>query len=538
MVAVVQDDWQYKDIHAIVREQAERYTTKVYIESPDQGKNITFPQAAEWCNRIASFLKQQGIRANDRIATIGENTIESLILFLGVLNYGAIITPINVEESKENIYSILQHAKPRIVFHGQELTFDKERYRANLWIPYSYSGIGSEQTNEFFSSLKRYSPVFENPVGNKNDIALTVFTSGTTAIPKAVLCTRESFFYMVLDTIDRLHITDKDVILDYRAYNWESPQLLSILPSLMTGATLVYAKGFSRSRLALWLKDYGVTVSAGVPTVINMLLEREIPLHKRDIPTLRFMTSSSAPLLVKNQLMFEEKYGILVNQFAGSSETGQIAMNDPEDMKQPKRRRFGSIGKAVKYKDVFVVDEQGSRLKPGQEGEIVVRGKSMGLGYLQPDGTTSKFPEDGFRTGDLGHIDEEGYIFITGRIKNQVVRGGVKISPAEITEWIMEYPAVQVAETIGVPDKVYGEDVVSFVIPKEGSRVTKEELIVHCKKKLPDFKMPKAIYFLKEFPTGATGKISKQCLLKIWGEKQQKRSEGAQSGANDKPLLK
>ncbi len=520
---MVQDEWQYKDIHAIVMEQAERYTTKVYIESPDQQKNITFKQTAEWCNRIASFLRQQGIRANDRIATIGENTIETLLLFFGVLNYGAIISPINVEESKENIYRMLNHAKPRIVFHGQELTFDKERYRADLWIPYSYSGIGSEQANEFFSSLKQCSPVFENPLGNKNDIAITVFTSGTTAIPKAIVCTKESFFCMALDTIDRLHITDKDVILDYRAYNWESAQLFSILPSLMLGATLVHPKGFSRSRFVSWLKDYGVTVSAGVPTVINMLLEREVPLHKRDVPALKFMTSSSAPLLVKNQLIFEGKYGILINQFAGSSETGHIAMNDPEDMKQPERRKFGSIGTAVKYKDVFVTDEQGTRLKPGEEGEVVVRGKSMGLGYLHPDGTISKFPEDGFHTGDLGRIDEEGHIFITGRIKYQVARGGVKISPAEITDWIMEHPAVQVAETIGVPDKVYGEDVVSFIIPKEGSRLTKEELVVHCKKKLPDFKMPKAIYFLKEFPTGATGKISKQGLLKIW-EKKQKRS--------------
>lgn len=519
---MLQGEWQYKDIHIVLQEQAERYNTKVCIASPDQGRSITFRQTADWCNRVASFLRQRGIKAGDRVAIIGENTIETLILFLGVLNYGAIVNPVNVEESKENIYRILNHARPDVIFHGQELTLDEARYKADMWIPYSYSGIGSEPEGEFWLSLKQCSPVFENPVGNKNDIAIIVFTSGTTAIPKGVVVIAEAFFYMSVDTIDRLHITDKDVILDYRAYSWESAQVGSILSGLIAGTTLVFPRTFSRSRFASWLKDYGVTLSAGVPTVFNMLLEREVPLHGRDVPALRFMTSSSAPLQMKNQLMFENKYGIMINQHAGSSETGQIAMNDPDDLKTSEKRKLGSIGRAVKYKDVFVADEQGNRLKAGEEGEIIVRGKSVGLGYLQPDGTIDKFPADGFHTGDLGYMDKEGYIFITGRIKNQVARGGVKISPAEITNWIMEHHAVRLAETIGVPDRIYGEDIVSFIVLAEGSGTTEEEMIAHCRKKLPDFKMPKSIYFLKELPTGATGKISKLALLKIWEEKQPK----------------
>jgi acyl-coenzyme A synthetase/AMP-(fatty) acid ligase len=297
------------------------------------------------------------------------------------------------------------------------------------------------------------------------------------------------------------------------------------MPGLISGATVVYAKTFSRSRFDSWLKDYGITICVGVPTVINMLLERQSTLHKRDLPALRFMTSSTAPLLIRNQLEFEQKYGIPINQQAGSSETAWMALNDPADIGTDKRK-IGSIGKPPIYKEVFIIDDTGKRLKPGEEGEIIVKGKSLAYGYMWEDGTVGKFPEDGFHTGDLGYMDKDGCIFITGRKKNQVVRGGVKISPAEITNWIMEHPAVQVAETIGVPDKVYGEDVVSFIITKEGEKLTEKEILEHCRKKLPAFKMPKAIFFMKEFPVGTTGKISKQGLLKVWEEKQGKSAEG------------
>lgn len=517
---------QYRHMHNIIMEQAKRYGDKTWMISPDQGgKKITYRQTAEWCNRIANFLKSQGIKSSDRIVLIGENSIETLLLFLGILNYGAVVSPINVEESKENHYLMINFAQPKIVFYGEEIAFDHDKYKEGKWIPYSYSGIGDGQRGDFFTTLMKESVKFEKPVGEMNEIGHIVFTSGTTALPKCVASTREAVFYMPLDTVDRLHITDKDTILDYRPYNWNSPQILSIFTSLMTGATVVYARGFSRSRFDSWLKDYAITICVGVPTVINMLMERESSLHKRDLPALRFMTSSTAPLLVRNLLEFEKKYGIPINQGAGSSETAWMAMNDPNDILNG-TRKIGAIGKTLKYKEVCIIDDKGKPLPVGQEGEILVRGKARAYGYMQPDGTINKFPDDGFHTGDLGYIDKDGYLYITGRIKNQVVRGGVKISPAEITNWIIEHTGVQLAETIGVPDKVFGEDVVSFIIPREGAKLTEEDILTHCRNKLPPYKMPKAVFFMKEFPVGTTGKISRQGLLKIWEERQGKSAEG------------
>jgi len=515
-------EWQYKDVHSILTEMSERYGSKVYIESPDQGKRITFKQTSIFCNKVANFLKQKGIKPSDKISLIGDNSIETMLVYLGVLNYGAIINPINVEESEENVYRLLGISKPRVVFYNRGLTFNQESFKAELWIAYSDFDVESGDENELFALLKNCDPVFQPAPGSKDEIAEIIFTSGTTAVPKGVVLSRECLFYTTADTVDRFKITERDIMLDYRAYSWASTQELSIFPTLMAGATLVFARRFSRSRFVSWLKEYGVTISAGVPTVINFLLEEEVPLHKKDVPALRFMTSSSAPLMLKNLLRFEEKYGIQLNQGAGSSETGWMGLNDPDLLTQPEKRKIGSIGQVPRYKEVLIVDEEGNQLASGTEGEIMIKGKSLGTGYLGPNGEINKFPEEGFRTGDLGRIDSDGFIFITGRKKDLVIRGGVNIAPTEITSWLMEYPVVQEAATIGVPDETYGEDVASFIVVKEGQQVTQEDIINHCKKKLPDFKLPKTVFFIKEIPKTDRQKVAKASLLKIWEEKQGK----------------
>jgi long-chain acyl-CoA synthetase len=512
-----QDKLQFKGFNSILRERAEKHGGKVYIESPDQSKNITYEQTYAWCNRIANFLKERSVKSDDKITIIGPNSIETLLIFLGVLNYGAIISPINVEESEENFRRLVGVTNPKIVFYSQELAFNPGKYTDGLGISYSNFDVDSEQENELFSTLKSYSPVFESPLGGKDDIAEVVFTSGTTEMPKGVVMTRESLFFQTLEPVERLVITDQDVILDYRSYNWASPQELSILSSLMTGATLVFPRKFSRTRFPSWLKDYKVTIAAGVPTVFNFLLEEKVPLHKKDVPALRFMTSSSSGLPPKKQLEFEEKYGILVNQAAGMSEAGWLAINDPEELKHPERRKIGSIGKALPRKEVLIFDDDGNRCKAGEIGEIVIRGKATALGYLQPNGEINRLlPEGEIHTGDFGYIDSDGYVYITGRKKDLIIRGGVNISPLEVTDWLLQHPDVQEAATIGIPDEIRGEEVASFIVPKTGHKIDQETIVNHCKKKLPDFKLPKTVDILKEIPKTERQKVSKAELLKIW----------------------
>lgn len=503
----------YQDWAEIIERNARTLTGKVYIESIDQDRSLTFGEMNTYCNLMSNFLREKGITAGDRVSLIGKNTIETLIIYFGVLKYGAVINPIFYEESESNIYRIIGLVRPKLVFFDEELNLDPGRFVPSEWVRFSEHGTEPDG-DTFFSSLKKREPVFRGEAVKKESICLILFTSGTTKIPKGVYITRENLYYMTVEIADRTGVTEHDRLLEYRAYNWASVQLLTVLSSMLTGATLCLAKNFSRSRFPDWLKRYGITISAGVPAVINMLINEPVELRRDDVPMLRYITSSSAPLSVESHLRFEELYGIPIVQMMGMTEAGWMAGNPPP----PGKRKIGSVGLPMKFKEIRFVDEQGLECGPGEIGEMVVRGKSMGLGYMTEDGIMEPFPREGFPTGDLGYKDEEGYIYITGRKKDLIIRGGINISPMEITSRLMEHPAVLEAATIGVPDKIYGEEIVSFVVPKKGTEPSVEELLFHCKKTLPDFKLPKKIILVDSLPRNPRGKVAREELLKLFEE--------------------
>lgn len=497
---------RYRHIHRIMAENAERFADKIYVVSVDQDRVMTFSQFDHHCNKVANFLKHQGVTKNDRVSLIGRNSLETLIIFYGVLKYGAVVNPINFEESWENIRHTVERVRPRFVIHDRGLKLDLPN-RPYSWIAFSELEAEHKERDDFFSIIRDHEPVFESPLGNRDDIAEIVFTSGTTERPKGVVYSREGLFYMVKEVMDKLHITNADRILEYRAYSWASPQLLTILSSMFAGATLILARKFSRTRFPFWLKENDVTISTAVPTVINMLVHDPVTLHKDHVPALRFITSSSAPLSDEMHQRFEEIYRIPINQMGGQTEAGWMFANPPE------KRKKGSVGTAFKYKEIHIVDEQGRKCGPGKIGELVIRGKSVGVGYLNEQGEIDPFSGEGIPTGDLGYKDADGYVFLTGRKKDIIIRGGVNISPMEITNRLMEHPGVKEAVTLGIPDKIYGEEIASFVVPKPGCRVEEEELLNHCKEKLPQFKLPKVIRFMGEIPRTKNEKVAKQVLL-------------------------
>lgn len=503
---------QYDDFHSILCDKAKHFGSKDYIVSVDQGKSITFDQMNTYCNRVANFLRNKGIKKNDKISLIGRNSIEIMIIFLGILKYGAIINPINSEESKENIYGIVKRVSPKIVIYERQI----DLYHP----PTQFLEIEFIKKKEFLSLIKTCDSVFHRHLGSKDDIAEILFTSGTTESPKGVVISRDGLFYMVNEVIEKLGITEKDRILEYRAYNWASAQLLTILSSMIAGATLILAQKFSRTRFPHWLKEHDVTISSGVPTVFNILVSDPINLHKSDVNKLKFITSSSAPLSLEKQRAFERIYGIPINQMAGMSEAGWMIGNPPD------RRKIGSVGTPFRFKTIEIVNRQGQKCRIREEGEIVVKGKSMGLGYLMEKGGIERFPDEGFHSGDLGYMDSNGYVYITGRKKDLIIRGGVNISPVEITDRIMEHPCVKEAVTIGVVDRIYGEDIASFIVPEKGSKINEQDILSYCKEKLPDFKLPKIIRFLEEIPKTRNEKVSKQALLEfIISEDKSNRSQ-------------
>ena len=263
------------------------------------------------------------------------------------------------------------------------------------WIRFGDCTPGGDEDG-LFGLLEDYPDDVIAVESSPSDQCVVSFTSGTAAAPKAVIHTFGNYFWIAEQTIDMWKLTDADRMLEYRSFTWASSHMLCLQPALLIGATLVFANRFSRTSFFDWIREFRPTMVIGIPTVINMLLSRDAtPEDRTAMESLRFMSSSTAPLMVDQHLRFEETYGIQLVQIYGMSEGGVVAGNHVGD------RRIGSVGRPGLYQNLRIVNPQGASLAAGQDGEIEIGGAQTGWGYL-----TKVVQANGFRdpieTGDLG----------------------------------------------------------------------------------------------------------------------------------------
>ncbi len=508
----------YRDIDALLSGHARQWGGRVFLECLEPPGRLTFAELDALTNRLAHCLAERGLQANDRVSVLAGNRLELVVCFFGVQRYGATLNPVNVEVNAKNVGQMLHDVEPRLVLWQRGIPDELQALVRE-------SGAEALALDELWPRLARY-PATPCPrrVGSPRDIGLLDYTSGTTATPRGVCISHAAYFYMARSLVERLEITAADRLLEYRTLSWASPQCLSLGPSLQAGATLVLAPRFSRRRFFGWIREHGVTVAAGVPTVFAMLLEEPVPEARHDAPSLRFMTSSAAPLPVETQRAFERCYGIPVLQGCGMTEAGFMGINPPA------APRPGSIGPAVPYLQARFVDESGAVCPPGGEGELVVGGPAMASAYLTERGRLVPIPREAFRTGDLGHADADGYLYLTARKKDLIIRGGVNIAPMEITAALLAHPAVAEAATIGVPDPLYGEAIASFVVPRPGAAVAPADLLAHCRARLSEFKCPRHVLVVGAIPKTERGKIARERLREIWQAHRPLRPAGGEGG--------
>jgi long-chain acyl-CoA synthetase len=502
----------YTDVNTLLEEHARRRPDKVFIHSPDQQSRITFGEFEALTRRFVHLLAGEGIGHGDRISVLSDNGIEPLVVFWGALRAGVIVNPINVEIREKHVSQILHDVAPKAIFWSRALASDPRALGTGgaPWFSFGTWTAPAPASDDLFGRLETESdaPVAARPA--PTDWSLIDYTSGTTDAPKGAIWTHEAYYAMCESPIDRLELGEADTILDYRHFSWSSPQILSVGPTMLTGATLVLARKFSQARFFDWLRDYRVTVAVGIPTVINMLLARPVPVTKADLPALRFITSSTAPLSVDKHVEFEKTYGIPIVQLAGGTETGFMCGNAPG------HRKLGSIGPPTLNMRVRILDDAGHELPPGQEGEMVVSGRQLASAYWQGPDKLVPIPRDGFRNGDLARRDDEGYVYITGRKKDIIIKGGVNIACLEITNCLLEHPDVADAGTLGVRDDIYGEVPVGFVAPRPGRSPGEALLLEHCRVRLVAFKVPAAVVIVDAVPKNANGKIDRDALAAVW----------------------
>lgn len=490
---------------------AGRHAAKPWAVSAGDGRAIPYGQLQEATRRIATFLQRRGIGRNDRVAMLSNNSLEHLICYLGVMSYGATICTVHIEMNRNQLGNILERLAPSLVLFQDDLQLDDLLASvAAPKLPLGWCDQPAEGT--FYHAIAQCEPSDARTEAGPQDDAVILFTSGTSAQPKGVVLDYCEHLGNIGPTAEGFGIGDDDRVYDFRSFNWASAQLLGALVPVNRGATLVMAEKFSASRYFQHVRDHRVTVAAGNPTTINILLNTDHSVQRADLPSLRFITSSSAPLTAEEWRRFEDRFGVPIGQGYGSSETGWIAAIPGEE------RRLGTVGRPLAYHDLAILDADGRPLPPGQIGHVEIGGfADHAYRYLAEDGEVRINSRGRIRTGDLGMVDAEGFLRLTGREKELIIRGGVNISPLEIDSYLMQRADLIEVATVGVPDAIYGEEVVSYVVARPGTAVDAGELLQFCSVGLPEFKAPKRIVVSDtSLPKTERGKLDRRALVELF----------------------
>lgn len=506
----------YQPVADLLAKYSKRDPNKTAIVDLDQNSSITFGDLDRVTTQIAALLKLKGAKQGSRILLLSDECLEKLLIWLGAWRIGAVVCPLNVEINANVMVDLTRAVNPALVLVHKDLDMAAlvgDHPAPRISFGEYTAGGASGPGDAFFKALPGDAKAESMPERNEpGDVCCIFCTSGTTARPKLVVYNNGAYWLNGLSTLEFLGLSEDDKTLEYRSFGWNSAQVLSLMPFLQKGLTMHIAKRFSHSRFFEWIKNYGINFSAGVPTVVNMLLNKPLGYTAKDLPTLRMMTCSTAPLTAEQWVQFEEMYGLRLLQLYGMSEAGWVCGNRHYKFK------LGTVGVPALHQEFEIVDGQGKPCPIDVEGEVTAGGPQTAVGYLLDDGSIEPIKPKRIKTGDLAIMDENGFVRISGRTKDLIIRGGMNIAPLEIDAVLMKHPDILEAAAVGVPDKIYGEEVVCYVVPKKAG-VTEEGVQEFCKSYLPPPKIPKRVVIVSDLPKNDRGKVVRDKLREDWAKR-------------------
>ena len=495
---------------------------KDFLFAEVSGRAFTYRAFDGTVNGAASLLVSLGVGKGDRVSLLLTNRVEYLIFYFACFKLGAWAGPVNALLKPQEIQFIIGNSGavaavtergllPKLVEALPRLTALRhivvvgehgiDEAGGAALIPYSLPAEGSS----FIAESALPATALEG-----DDEAVIIYTSGTTGKPKGVLLSHANLLANARQIAEWLRLTEGDRALIIMPLFHVNALMTTCMAALWAGGSVVLAEKFSASRHWEIIARFGVTYFGSVATMLSMLnsTHAEGVPGGLDISRLRFALCGSAPVPVEVMTRFEALFGVPVIEGYGLSESTCRSTFNPID----ERRRVGSAGLPI-GNEMEIFDDDDKAVGPGRVGEIVLRGPNIMKGYYENDAATREaFRSGWFHTGDLGYRDEAGFVYVVDRKSDMIIRGGENIYPREIDEVLYQHPKIKDAATIGVAHSLYGEEVKSFVVLREGEHASEQEIMEFCRERLADFKCPKSVEFIEDIPKGPTGKLLKREL--------------------------
>jgi len=486
------------------------------------GKWKTYSQIDRMANQLGNYLVSAGVERGDRVAILYENSFEYIAAYFAVLKAGGVTVALNTETTSESLVYLLNHSNAKAIvcqakyfkyiLPGLDEMPELKHVIANHSRPQEV--IGSKCSQEAMSLQE----IFENgddcQLESKCidiDLASIIYTSGSTGKPKGVMLTHQNVVHNTMSIAKYLKLTEDDRVMVVLPFYYVYGQSLLTTHFCVSGSVVI-ENGLMYPQVMLeTMRDMEATGFAGVPSSFLILLDRTA-VREFEFEKLRYLTQAGGAMAPGTQKQVAEVFdkSELFIMYGATEAAPRLTYVPPERLKD----KWGSIGRAVENVEVFVADEHGKRLGAGEEGEIAARGSNIMAGYWRdPLGTVEVLRDGVYYTGDLGVMDEEGFLYVVGRKKEIIKSGGFRVSSKEVEEALLEHADVHEAAVVGVVDEIFGEAIKAFVVPRSGITICLDAIKCHLKDILPSFKHPRYFEVIASLPKNQSGKIMKTKLI-------------------------
>jgi long-chain acyl-CoA synthetase len=479
-----------------------------------EGRKLTYRELDGAANRVANALVSLGVVPGDRVAMHVDNRPEFIEAYQGVMRAGATLVPTNVMYTAEELEHILGDSRAKIAFVRSDLVSKVASVRARLPELRAVVAVGGpgEGGSIDFEALKRDASDQRPKIDvDPKAVAFIQYTSGTTGKPKGAMVTHANVLAVVSNTLDLpggIESRETDVLLLVLPLFHAYALNLALNRAILGVTPIVLLQRFDAERVFSLIQEHRVTVFYGAPPMYFAFVNTP-GLDRYDVSSLRAAFSGAAPLPVVILERFKERTGVEICEGYGLSETAPtLCSNAAGPVNKP-----GTVGPAIPGVELRILDDEGRDVPRGEVGEICARGPNVFLGYWKREAETAEAFRGGwFHTGDLGRMDEDGYVTIVDRKKDMIIVSGYNVYPIEVENVLLRHPKVLDAAVIGVPDEYQGESVKAIIVPRPGERIEAKEIGDYCREHLAAFKVPRHVELRTELPKSATGKVLKREL--------------------------